>query len=236
MKHKLIVMVVALLIAAPVEAGVGVSAQCIDGTVEITVSMYFTPVYPTEFIGLVVERTALGSCDPGVIVNAEPIPMSTDMFVSVHQTLSEPAPSRGRYYIYRVWAVDADGDMHVPPHMGMPGLVAPVACGEAVVTRGRLIVLDYAYKTMGIIECEDRCWGVCSSGNLPVTETQFDDLLPLAVSGETVDVYGVLRFDEMPSPNCMVSISRVEIVPGDDPCGALPQQRHSWGEVKALFR
>ncbi len=119
--------------------------------------------------------------------------------------------------------------------MGAPGLVAYAACGEALVTRGHLVVTSYEYQEMRIEECADTCWNICRGFLLPVTPEQFDALLPYAGSGTPMDLYGELFYSGMPELYCFPSISHFEPSP-DGVCGPIPVEKSSWGGVKAFFR
>lgn len=236
MNRKNLLLVLFLMLLAPAaQAGVGISAGCSGSAMDLNV-VVFNDEFPAEWTGLVVQRSLLGLCDSETIITAEPLPIPEEHFTEVFYPLSDAEVEAGLFYVYTVFAINEAGDLLPVWGMGSPPLTALAACGQAVATRGQVVVQSYEYLEMRINECTDSCWLGCGGmGILSLTEEQFNALLPYAASQVPVDIYGTFAYSGMPTYYCLEEITGWQPSPAGQ-CGPVPVQPSTWGSLKARYR
>lgn len=230
-----IVVFVLLLVPVCALGAVGVSVQCDGGEIDVWVTV-FNDEMPAEMTGIVVERSIVGACDTETIITPEPLPIPEIVYTQATYNLTDTYETEGVFQVYKVWATNEAGDLLPVGGMGTPGTYDFAACGEALATRGHLTVVSLEHHEMLITECPDFCWlGCWGQGNLSFTPEMFEALLPYATGQIPVDIYGVLDYYGMPGPNCVEEITRFEPTQGGL-CGPVPNDKRSWGGVKAIYR
>jgi hypothetical protein len=222
-----ILVLAALAVLAPAAgASVDLNAQC-DGTT-VSVSVWaFNDDYPPAWVGMVVERSWVGTCEPGVIVTAAPLDLPAPM-EEIHHVFEDAVPEGDHAYWYRAFMVDADGEL-TPAPAGFEILPYDAAsCGAAVLSRGFLLSGGPNFEA-----CADLCWVDCYAG-INLNDLPPEVWQPYVDSGIPVDIYGTAQLDGMPVVSC-IFVSDVQPAPGGE-CGPVPARRLPWSAVKARYR
>lgn len=207
-------------------AGGSLGAHCVGDSVQIGIAVigYFdTPQFAN------VEARILGSCEPAVRLNPEPFPWSEAEYEPVFYQFTIPDFGPGRYVMYRLYREDLEGNRYPVGPMGDPVPYDMEACSDdAVFIRGKL--WNYAgYLTLEV--CENHCW--------TAIDLMFGHAAPgwdvYVNTGQVVDLYGEAYVDGMPGGTAL-DVFRVDPVTDSEGCNAVPDDRASWGSLKAQYR
>ncbi len=209
-------------VASAQTPGVGVDAytSCNGSLVNIHVSLNVGEVPPTEFVGWVVEREVLGVCVDDVDVGEiRPLPQE----IGLHEFVVQDDPTVEGKQIYRIKAVDQDGNRH---YIGWPhrGWFTQADCLSDVAAQGTVIEVygDQLYLEV----CPDSCWWELS---------YFDPIFPpgqeLPQVGSVIFVHGKIR-GGMEGP--FIEATHWTLSP--EPCQTVSTERVEWTDVKARYR
>lgn len=206
-----------------------------DGTVYLRVRFWDYEM-GADWQGVVVERSIVGECGTGIILNDEPLQLLEGYNMGDYE-LFYPLPSSTTTYRYAIKGMDASGAL-----VDMTGgEYAPTwfyirACSdEGLMMRGTLTDIGH-YGRVGITLCSDACWDICPGPEATVGVINLDagDYQQFLGTDTVVNVYGV--WDSNPpevSWGCMNAV-RIEEVASCS--GSVPLQRTSWGTFKAFYR
>jgi hypothetical protein len=221
---------VCLITCLPAAARAGqlsVNAGCAEGT-HISFTWTFTedPAHPTghpEWVGYDVLRRDQSTCGAFVRVSAAPYPRGggTESY-----TYTETPPAPDITYQYEVILVDANRQPVVldPASCDCSAHDGWASCPEfsAPLTQGTLLDIGWALLVQ---PCADGC-----SPGVYITGPQSLPLKPYAGTGEVVRFYGQTACGSL--EGCALTIDHYELAG----CGPTPAARHTWGQVKAIYR
>jgi len=204
----------------PEGTSVLMTASCSGGDVVLSIDFTVSQAPPTRFVGWVVEREVLGICIEDAWVTEV---MSWPEIGQTHLDLTITPDVDYYDEIFRIWAVDADGNetfiywpqRHNFAHADcLPG---PTVVGEFV---------DYGGK-LHFESCTDFCWPALS----PFDGTYPDGAEALVGTGLLMNLFGEL-FNGMEGDY----IRSTGMEPSSFPCEAVGTAGTSWGGLKARFR
>jgi hypothetical protein len=89
-----------------------VSASGVGGSIDITVDLDIGGTLPAEWVGWVVDRNTIGVRDQPELQIGNAVPFS---FGASNHVLTDNTAEIGITYMYRIFAVDADGSRHILP-------------------------------------------------------------------------------------------------------------------------
>lgn len=219
-------------------AWVNLEATCSGGQAQVQLRIGNT--YGPEFVGLVVTRYQLGTCEPSVIVTASPVALLPGNQVV---NLNVPAPGANLFYLFEAKLVDAGGAVHVIPDDMIEGILQVprdlASDGPAVVARGTLSWSGAPGSNVLITPCQDGCWG---DPTMPVFVAPLHSIpnsflvYSFIQYGLVADIVGVpIEPDGTLQPEGSYIVSSLVVAP-DGSCGTVAEQRQSWGSMKVLFR
>ncbi len=220
--------IVIVLLAASASAQVPydsatLTSLCSGTTPQLTVQLDIVNTLPSEWTGWVVERTAIGACEPvATVYGPEAFPSGAQVY-----SFGDGSAGAGMAYMYRMRAVDAGGNRY---YFGTAGTFSPgyyqtafTTCGDAVAVRGSLTSGGMPY---GIQVCEGQCWLPLSFvSELPA------ELEPLVDTTAVIELHGTLA-DEFEG-SYLASVTSWTIL-GD--CGVVPTTPGTWSGLKATYR
>jgi len=204
----------------PVGTSVLMTASCAGGDVALSIDFTVTQAPPAQFVGWVVEREVLGICMEDAWVTDV---MAWPVIGQTHLDLTITPDVDFFDAIYRIWAVDADGNetfIYWPQRHNFAHaecLPGPTVVGVFVEYGGSLYFES----------CTDFCWPGLSP---------FDGYYPagaeaLVGTGQLMNLYGEL-FMGMEG----VYIISTGMAPSPFPCKAVGTTATSWGGLKAGYR
>ena len=186
--------------------------------------------FPPDWIGIVVERSWVGSCGTETRITPVPLPIPPAGQNARH-LLHDPVPARNRYFTYKALAIDAQGMLHWPPGNGDIQPYNHGTCGDAIAARGYLV--DSPHWGIGMEPCE--CWEVCDlSWLISFSGVEPSEYEPYVNQPIVVDLYGNAYVSYMPNSPC-VEVTRVMPTAGEE-CSPMPAARKSWTALKVLYR
>ena len=208
-------------------AGSGyVSAYCDGDSLYLGLASadgYDTPQF------LNVEARIVGSCEPAVRINPEPLPWFEGTFGIEQYSLTLVPFSEDRYVEYRLYREDSDGNRYPVPSSGDAASWDYNACSpEAVFGRGTIVGSPPLYQ---FIPCGDHCW-VAMDLSFELAE---EGSLAYVNTGEIVNVYGTAQVSSMP-PGSWFDVTKVRKEYDPDGCDAVAVESSSWGGLKARYR
>jgi hypothetical protein len=213
--------------AVPRAGQLSASASCTDGShISFTWTYTEDPAHPTghpEWVGYDVLRRDQSTCGAFLRVNAATYPRSgvTETF-----TYGETPPSPGTTYQYQVILVDANRQQLFldPASCDCSAHDGWASCPDfsAPLTQGTLSDLGWALLVQ---PCPDGC-----SPSVYITGPQSLPLKPYAGTSEVLRFYGQTACGSI--EGCALTIDHYELAG----CGPTPVARHTWGQVKAIYR
>ena len=236
---KTVLMVVAVLTAGATSsfAWVNLEATCAGGQAQIYLRIGNT--YGPEFVGVVVTRYQMGSCEVPAIVTESPIALPP---TSGWLDFSVPAPLTGVFYRFEAQLIDGDGDLHPIADEWVQGLPQQprdyASDGEAVLIRGALSLPYYPGSfAVFISPCADGCWGDLTESYLLTESPDFSEpLIWFAFAGSVVDIVGTFNEPEgMPGSPVDIFVENAQLAPAGS-CGVVNTETQTWGALKVQFR
>lgn len=202
--------------------GLGVDAytSCNGSQVNIHVSLNVVEVPPAEFVGWVVEREVLGVCIDDVDVGEiRDLPQE----IGLHEFVVPDDPTVDGKQIYRIKAVDQDGNRHYIG-WGHRGWFTQADCLSDVAAQGA--VIDLSGGQLFLEVCPDSCWWELS---------YFDPIFPpdqeLPAVGSVIFIHGEIRAG-MEGP--YIEATHWTLSP--EPCQTVSFEGIDWCDVKARYR
>ena len=222
--------ITALVAAAPRMSHAGqlsANASCADGShISFTWTFFEDPSHPTghpEWVGYDVLRRDQATCGALVRVNAVPYARSgaTETF-----TYAETPPAPTTTYQYEVILVDASRQQLFldPASCDCSAHDGWASCPEfsGPVTQGTLLDLGWALQVQ---PCADGC-----GPSVYITGPQSLPLERFAGTPQVVRFFGQTACGSI--EGCALTLDHYELAA----CGPTPVARHTWGQVKAIYR
>ena len=231
--------IVAVLTAGATSAfaWVNLEATCAGGQAQIYLRIGNT--YGPEFVGVVVTRYQMGSCEAPAVVTESPIALPP---TSGWLNFSVPAPLANVFYRFEAKLIDDGGNLHAIADDWVQGLPQQprdyASDGEAVLMRGALSLPYYPGSfAVFISPCADGCWGDLTESYLLAESPDFSGpLIWFAFAGSVVDVVGTFNEPEGMSGSLVdIFVDDVHLAPAGT-CGVVNTELQSWGALKARFR
>ena len=204
----------------PEGTSVLMTASCADADVILSIDFTVTQPPPAQFVGWVVERQVIGLCvEDAWVTDVMPWPLTgqSHYFLTI-------TPDLGFFdAIYRIWAVDSDGNetfIYWPQRHNFAHaecLPGPTVVGEFVEYGGHV----------HFEACTDFCWPSLSffDGTYP------DGAEELAGTGQLMNLYG-----ELISGMEGIFIRSTGMEPSSFPCEVVGTTGITWGGLKAKYR
>lgn len=201
---------------------VSMDANCSSDDVTLSIDFNVFELPPSEFVGWVVERRQLGLCEPVHFVTEDlPWPELGSHHFDLTVTPSSPFFDG----IYRIWALDAEGNKTFISWPSRNSL-AHSECRPGPSTVGRF----YEYDDGWIVfeACEEWCWGGLSEwdGSYP------PGVAEVANTGMVMALYGEWQMgmhgNYLNDPSMEVAYY---------PCDSVVAlERENWGTIKSMYR
>ena len=198
-----------------------IHASGYEGPVQVQVYLLVGGELPSEWVGWVVDRTQVGTCD------AQTAQLGTVMsFPAGEQTyyLPDSDAEPGSTYQYRFYAVDGEGTRIGVPH-GLFSHSTSSAFGS--VSNSGLVgvgyVVDFGWY-FGLVACPQECWGPLEGLEVQPLGFLSGIPMPIKVFGEVgVGIEGPY----------LEQLASWEFI---DSCDPVSVENCTWGNVKAVYR
>jgi hypothetical protein len=222
---------VTCMVAPAALASVHLGASC-DGDLVTCHVQIFNADY--DWQGVIVQWSYGNLCD----AMAYPLPLDPLPLPAVYQeatyTLTFPPPDPDEWIIYRAYYLDPGGALHPAPPYGDLLAHAWSACGDPVLSRGRLTGDP---TNVALEVCPQTCW---FPHPVPVVAVDVSQLDPGSFetflgADVVVDVRGQAWLSGMPIGKQIIATQITQAA--DDLCGpAVPAHPASWGTIKSMYR
>jgi hypothetical protein len=196
------------------------TASCSGSEVILSIDLVVLQDPPAHLVGWRVDRQVIGPCEEDAwVTEVMPWPelgeTHYDLDVLPDQVFFDP--------IYRIWAVDAEGNrtfIYWPQRHNF----AHADCRPGPSTVGRFV--SYA-GSIAFEACTEWCW----PGLSPFDGSYPDGVEDLVDSGQVMELYGEL-FMGMEG----IYINATSMAPSGYPCDPVPVQSTTWSGLKAGYR
>ncbi len=219
----------------------GAYVSCSGSEQVVTVSGSYFFGQPGEYTGIVLERQAVGVCEPSQllldqVLPFEPVQVSDDI-ENYEVYWSLVPPTENLVYRYIPFAVASTGDLvPIVRNCGATVGYGLSDCVSAPVARGTFEFVGLVSGTMrfSFTNCETGCWA--ETDLYEFTESDLVDLYgdwAIGFSNATFDLYGEREY--CPMGYSPWTFSQIVDAPAGS-CGPVASQTQSWGSLKAQFR